>query len=101
MYEGRITLGASRILTPYLTLYGADTGGISGRGWIPEFANSPSKMVDLDTCGRGWKARHGIRNQQVSGSSPLAGSSVYSLKRDPSMKPCWRSSIWGSSSVIR
>ena len=34
----------------------------------------PGKSDDLDTSGRGWTARHRIRNQQVSGSSPLAGS---------------------------
>ena len=28
------TLGGVRDLTPYLTPYGADTGAISGRGWI-------------------------------------------------------------------
>ena len=40
----------------------------------PEFANSLSKTTDLDTSGRGWTAHNVIRNQQVSGSSPLAGS---------------------------
>ena len=34
----------------------------------------PRKNDDLDASGRGWTARHRIRNQQVSGSSPLAGS---------------------------
>ena len=46
MYEeGRITLGASRILTPYLTPCGADAGAISGRRLDPEFANFPGKTT--------------------------------------------------------
>ena len=40
----------------------------------PQFANSVSKTADLDTSERGWTAHDVIRNQQVSGSSPLAGS---------------------------
>ena len=40
----------------------------------PEFANSLSKTTDLDISGPGWTAYNVIRNQQVSGSSPLAGS---------------------------
>ena len=34
----------------------------------------PRKRADLDTSGRGWTGYIRIRNQQVSGSSPLAGS---------------------------
>ena len=35
----------------------------------------PEKNANLDTSGRGWTAHNAIlRNQQVSGSSPLAGS---------------------------
>ena len=34
----------------------------------------PRKNDDLDASGRGWTAPNVIRNQQVSGSSPLAGS---------------------------
>ena len=34
----------------------------------------PMKNDDLDASGRGWTAQDVIRNQQVSGSSPLAGS---------------------------
>ena len=34
----------------------------------------PGKNDDLDASGRGWTAHNVIRNQQVSGSSPLAGS---------------------------
>ena len=33
----------------------------------------PRKNDDLDASGRGWTAPTVIRNQQVSGSSPLAG----------------------------
>ena len=40
----------------------------SGNGEVPR------KSDDLDTSERDWTARHRIRNQQVSGSSPLAGS---------------------------
>ena len=40
---------------------------------------------DLDTSRTGWTARRRIRNQQVSGSSPLAGSNVYRQKRDPTV----------------
>ena len=43
----------------------------------------PRKNDDLDTSGRGWTGYIRIRNQQVSGSSPLAGSNVYRQKRDP------------------
>ena len=77
------TLGSVRDLTPYLTPYGADTGAISGTRLDPEFANSLSKTTDLDPSGPGWTAPNVIRNQQVSGSSPLAGSNVYRQKRDP------------------
>ena len=38
MYEGGITLGGVRDLTPKLTPYGADADVIPGRGWI---RNSP------------------------------------------------------------
>ena len=34
----------------------------------------PEETTDLDTSGCGWTAHNVIRNQQVSGSSPLAGS---------------------------
>ncbi len=34
----------------------------------------PGKNDDLDATGRGWTAHNVIRNQQVSGSSPLSGS---------------------------
>ena len=60
----------------------------SGRGcdfWTrldPEFANSLNKTADLDTSGRGWTAHNVIRSQQVSGSSPLAGSNgINNLQR--------------------
>ena len=43
----------------------------------------PRENDDLDTSGRGWTGYIRIRNQQVSGSSPLAGSNVYRQKRDP------------------
>ena len=52
----------------------------SGRGcdfWTrldPEFAIFRGENDDLDASGRGWTAPNVIRNQQVSGSSPLAGS---------------------------
>ena len=47
-----------------------------------EFANSLSKTADLDTSERGWTAHDVIRNQQVSGSSPLAGSNrINNLQR--------------------
>ena len=36
----------------------------------------PGKNDDLDASGRGWTAPNVIRNQQVSGSSPLAGSNI-------------------------
>ena len=45
----------------------------------------PRKNDDLDTSGRGWTGYIRIRNQQVSGSSPLAGSNVYRQKRDPTL----------------
>ena len=34
----------------------------------------PGKNDDLDASGRGWTAHNVIRNQQVSGSSPLANA---------------------------
>ena len=45
----------------------------SGNGELPR------KSDDLDTFGRDWTAHNVIRNQQVSGSSPLAGSSLSPL----------------------
>ena len=46
---------------------------------IPEF---PKKNDDLDISGRDWTAHDVIRNQQVSGSSPLAGSNrINNLQR--------------------
>ena len=42
----------------------------------------PRKNGDLDTSGRGWTGYIRIRNQQVSGSSPLAGSiKINNLRR--------------------
>ena len=42
----------------------------------------PKEMGDLDACGRGWTTHNVIRNQQVSGSSPLAGSNrINNLQR--------------------
>ena len=42
----------------------------------------PRKNDDLDTSGRGWTGHIRIRNQQVSGSSPLAGSNrINNLRR--------------------
>ena len=42
----------------------------------------PRKNGDLDTSGRGWTGYIRIRNQQVSGSSPLAGSTrINNLRR--------------------
>ena len=48
---------------------------VAGSG-ILEF---PKKNDDLDTSGSGWTAPNVIRNQQASGSSPLAGSSFSPL----------------------
>ena len=42
----------------------------------------PEQTTDLDTCGRRWTVHNVIRNQQVSGSSPLAGSNrINNLQR--------------------
>ena len=42
----------------------------------------PRKNDNLDASGRGWTAPNVIRNQQVSGSSPLAGSNrINNLQR--------------------
>ena len=61
-------------LTPCLTLTERTRVRLldaAGSG-IREF---PEKNANLDTSGRGWTAHNAIlRNQQVSGSSPLAGS---------------------------
>ena len=62
-------------LTPYLTPYGAHTDAIPGRGWIRNSRilsgrrRSGRIRTRLDGPNR-------IRNQQVSGSSPLAGSNI-------------------------
>ena len=74
----------------------------SGRGWDfrtwldPEFENSLGKHDDLDTSGRGWTGYIRIRNQQVSGSSPLAGSN-----RINNLKGLARSAIAAVSALCR
>ena len=84
------TLGGTRDLTPYLTPTEPTPMrylDVAGSG-IREF---PRKNDDLDTSRRGWTARRRIRNQQVSGSSPLAGSNrINDLQGSSAIGDCGR-----------
>ena len=42
-----------------------------------EIREFPQQNDDPDTSGRSWTVQNVISNQQVSGSSPLAGSRLY------------------------
>ena len=61
-------------LTPKVTPYGADARAIPGHRWKRKSANPSTKCTPLDAIELGWIGGNRLRNQQVSGSSPLAGS---------------------------